>query len=148
MSDPDVSASPTSDLAARLLAEMPYAVESGVVLTEARPEIARGLLEWSAGRCTAGGMLHGGALMTLADTVGAVCGYLNLPEGAGTATIESKTNFFRGAGQGTVRAEARPLHVGGTLIVVQTDVYDDRGRRVSQTTQTQAVIVPRPPAAR
>lgn len=59
MSDPNVPASSPPDLAARLLAEMPYAVESGVVLTETRPEVARGRLDWSAGRCTAGGMLHG-----------------------------------------------------------------------------------------
>ncbi|MYS33693.1 uncharacterized protein (TIGR00369 family) [Streptomyces sp. KhCrAH-43] len=130
---------------AELLVQMPFAVASGVELSEARPEVVRGSLGWSAERCTAGGILHGAALMTLTDTVGAVCGYLNLPEGAGTATIESKTNFFRGVSGGTVHAEAKPLHVGGTLIVVQTDVRDDRGRRVVQTTQTQAVTTARPP---
>ncbi|HTC82653.1 MAG TPA: PaaI family thioesterase, partial [Acidimicrobiia bacterium] len=84
--------------------------------------------------------LHGGALMTLADTVGAVCAFLNLPEGGSTSTIESKTNFFRGVRGGAVRAVARPLHAGRTTVVVQTDLYDDDGRRVSQTTQTQAVL--------
>ncbi|MFJ9624659.1 PaaI family thioesterase [Streptomyces sp. NPDC101181] len=147
MSDQNIaSTDEPSPAAAELLAQMPFAVASGVELSEVRPETVRGRLDWSAERCTAGGILHGGALMTLADAVGAVCGYLNLPEGAGTATIESKTNFFRGVASGTVHAEAKPLHVGGTLIVVQTDVRDDRGRRVVQTTQTQAVIAPRPPS--
>ncbi len=76
---------------AELLAQMPFAVASGgVELSEARPEVVRGSLGWSAERCTAGGILHGAALMTLTDTVGAVFGYLNLPEGAGTATIDRR----------------------------------------------------------
>jgi uncharacterized protein (TIGR00369 family) len=78
--------------------------------------------------------------MTLADTLGAVCAFLNLPDGATTSTIESKTNFFRGVRQGSVTATARPLHVGRTTIVVQTDVRDDAGKRVALVTQTQAVI--------
>ncbi|WP_439145201.1 PaaI family thioesterase [Streptantibioticus silvisoli] len=143
----DGSGTGRDDLAAGLLAAMPYAVALGVELTEARPQVARGRLEWSAERCTAGGVLHGGALMALADSVGAVCAYLNLPAGAGTATVESKTNFFRAVRQGGVRAVAKPLHVGGTFIVVQTDLYDDHDRRVGQTTQSQAVIAPRPAPA-
>jgi uncharacterized protein (TIGR00369 family) len=82
--------------------------------------------------------------MALADTVGAVCAYLNLPEGAVTATVESKTNFFRGVRAGTLHATARPLHVGRSFIVVQTDLTDDSGRAIGQTTQTQAVIAPAP----
>jgi uncharacterized protein (TIGR00369 family) len=78
--------------------------------------------------------------MATADTVGAVCAFLNLPEGANTSTIESKTNFFRGVREGAVRAVTRPLHVGRTTIVVQTDLTDDQGKRVAQVTQTQAVI--------
>ena len=65
------------------------------------------------------------------------------PPEASTTTLESKTNFFRGVREGTVRAVARPLHVGRTSIVVQTDLYDDRDRRVAQVTQTQAVLTPR-----
>jgi uncharacterized protein (TIGR00369 family) len=68
---------------------------------------------------------------------------LNLPEGAWTSTIESKTNFFRAVRDGHVEATARPLHVGRTTIVVQTDLFDAEGRRVAQTTQTQAVLLPR-----
>ena len=119
---------------------MPFAIASGVEITAAGADEVGGQLAWAPERCTSFGVLHGGALMTLADTVGAVCAFLNLPEGASTSTIESKTNFFRGVRRGSVRATARPLHVGRTTVVVQTDCYDDDGRRVSQTTQTQAVL--------
>ncbi len=129
---------------ADLIAAMPFAVALGITLTAAAPQRATGELRYAPERCTAGGVLHGGAVMALADTVGAVCAYLNLPEGAATATIESKTNFFRGVGAGTLHASARPLHVGRSFIVVQTDLADDSGRAIGQTTQTQAVITPRP----
>ncbi|MHC5905315.1 PaaI family thioesterase [Streptomyces sp. S6] len=123
-----------------LLAAMPFARRIGVRLHEAAPEEVVGSLEWSAEGCTVGGTLHGGALMTLADSVGAVCAFLNLPEGAGTSTVESKTNFLRGVRSGRVTATARPLHVGGTLIVVQTELRGDEGKLVGQTTQTQIVL--------
>ena len=88
--------------------------------------------------------MHGGALMTLADSVGAVCAFLNLPAGASTSTIESKTNFMRGVREGAAVATASPVHVGRTTIVVQTDIRDSAGKRVALVTQTQAVIEPRP----
>jgi uncharacterized protein (TIGR00369 family) len=120
---------------------MPFGALLGVQLDDASPDEVRGSLDWSLERCTAGGILHGGALMGLADSLGGLCAYLNLPEGAtATATIESKTNFFRAVREGRVRAVARPLHVGRTFIVVQTDLTDDEGRRVAQVTQTQAVL--------
>jgi uncharacterized protein (TIGR00369 family) len=97
-------------------------------------------MDWREDRCTAGGVLHGGALMTLADSLGGICAFLNLPEGAGTSTIESKTNFLRAVKGGTARATARPLHVGRQTIVVQTEVRDDAGRLVAFVTQTQAVL--------
>jgi 1,4-dihydroxy-2-naphthoyl-CoA hydrolase len=79
--------------------------------------------------------------MAFADTLGGVCAFLNLPEGAtSTATVESKTNFFRAVREGRVEGVTRPLHVGRTLIVVQTDLRDDDQRRVAQVTQTQAVL--------
>ena len=121
---------------------MPFSAGIGIELTAATPEEAAGRLAWRPELCTAAGLLHGGALMALADSVGAVCAFLNLPEGANTSTIESKTNFFRGVREGVVHATARPLHVGRTTIVVQTDILDERGKRVTQTTQTQAVIAP------
>jgi 1,4-dihydroxy-2-naphthoyl-CoA hydrolase len=122
---------------------MPFGALLGVEVDEASPGEVRGGLQWAAERCTAGGVLHGGALMGLADSLGGLCAYLNLPEGAtGTATVESKTNFFRGVREGRVTGTARALHVGRTFIVVQTDLRDDQGRHVAQVTQTQAVLSP------
>jgi len=79
--------------------------------------------------------------MGLADAAGAYCAFLNLPAGAGgTATIESKTNFFRAVREGHVHARSRPLHRGRTTIVVETDVFDDADKHVARVTQTQAVL--------
>jgi 1,4-dihydroxy-2-naphthoyl-CoA hydrolase len=131
--------------AEQIAATIPYAAALGITLDEATPDRARGTLAWSPERCTTSGVMHGGAIMSLADTVGAVCAFLNLPPGANTATVESATNFFRGVRGGTLHAEARPLHVGRSFIAVRTELTDDEGRLVGQTTQTQAVIAPRPP---
>jgi 1,4-dihydroxy-2-naphthoyl-CoA hydrolase len=129
----------TADLGAQLIDSMPFARSLGIRIDAAAAAEVAGGLEWAPERCTAGGVLHGGALMTLADSLGAACAFLNLPAGATTSTIESKTNFFRAVTAGSVRGVARPLHVGGSTIVVQTDLYDDDDRRVAQVTQTQAV---------
>ena len=118
----------------------------GIELTRADPSEVRGRLAWREEVCTLGGVMHGGALMALADTVGAVCAVLNLPPGASTSTIESKTNFFRAVRGGNVEAVSRPLHVGRMTIVVQSDLYDSEQRRVAQVTQTQAVLSPKPPS--
>jgi uncharacterized protein (TIGR00369 family) len=124
-----------------LLSSMPFALANGVELAAASVDEVVGTLDWSLDRCTAGGVLHGGALMTLADSLGAILAFLNLPEGAqGTSTIESKTNLFRGVRTGSVTGTASVLHAGRSTIVVQTDVRDDEGRRVALTTQTQAVL--------
>jgi 1,4-dihydroxy-2-naphthoyl-CoA hydrolase len=120
---------------------MPFSEGLGIALERAEPGDVVGTLAWSAERCTTGGILHGGALMALADTIGAICAYLNLPDGASTATIESKTNFLRGVRSGGVRATARPVHVGSRTIVVQTDVADDQDRPVALVVQTQAVLL-------
>src|SRR5271165_2420151 len=118
---------------------MPLAGLLGVELLEASSEIVRGRLEWAPERCTAGGLLHGGALMALADSCGGVCAFLNLPEGStGTATIESKTNFVRAVRDGAVVANTRPLHAGRTLIVVESELTDVADRLVAKVTQTQA----------
>lgn len=124
---------------AELVAAMPFAQAVGVRIDAVTPEEVTGRLAWTAGGCTVGGVLHGGALMTLADSLGAVCAFANLPPGATTSTIESKTNFFRPVVEGEVRAVSRPLHAGRSTIVVQTDLSDAAGRRVAQVTQTQAV---------
>jgi len=122
---------------------MPFAKLIGAELVSASPEEVRGRVEWAPERCTTAGILHGGVLMALADSTGAYCAVLNLPSGAGTATIESKTNFFRAVREGFVESVSVPLHVGRTTIVVQTDLLDDRGRRVARVTQTQAVLTSR-----
>jgi len=122
-------------------AAMPFAQRLGVEVESATAQEVRGSLDWAADLCTAGGLLHGGALMALADSVGGLFAYLNLPEGAsGTATIESKTNFFRPVREGRIVALARPLHVGRTFVVVQTNLSDAAEKPVAQVTQTQAVL--------
>jgi 1,4-dihydroxy-2-naphthoyl-CoA hydrolase len=131
---------------ADLVAMIPYAGTLGLVLDEATPQLVRGSLRWSPGLCTTGGAMNGGAVMSLADNVGALCAFLNLPPGAGTATVDSATNFFRGVRAGALRATARPLHVGRSFVVVRTELTDDEGRAVGQTTQTQAVLAPHPSA--
>lgn len=123
-----------------LLALMPFAAATGITLDAAAPEEVRGRLAWAPERCTAGGLMHGGALMTLADTVGAVCAFLNLPAGASTSTVSSTTSLMRGVRSGAAHAVARPLHVGRSFITVSVDLTDDEGRPVAHVTQTQAVL--------
>ena len=123
-----------------LLASMPLAVLLGIELVRAEADGVEGTMSWDAERTTAAGVLHGGALMTLADTLGAVCAFLNLPEGAGTSTIESKTNFFRAVREGTLTGRSRPVHVGRRTIGVQTEVRDAADKLVALTFQTQAVL--------
>ncbi len=125
---------------AELQAMIPFAVKLDIELVSASAGEVVGRLVWREDLCTTGGGLHGGALMSLADNLGGVCAYLNLPPGAGTATISSSTNFLRAVLEGEVTAAARPLRVGRSVIVVQTEVRDDEDRLVAQTTQAQAVI--------
>jgi len=126
-----------------LIDMMPFAAGLGVVLDAAAPDEIRGRMPWAPERCTTGGVLHGGALMALADSLGGICAFLNLPPGALTATTSSATVFTRAVRSGEVTAVTRPLHVGRSTIVVQTDLTDDAGRRVAQVTQTQAVLAGR-----
>lgn len=119
---------------------IPLAGVLGIEVVEAKPDEVKGTMPWRAELCTSATVLHGGAIMAFADTLGAVCASLNLPEGALTTTIESKTNFFRAVTEGVVEAVSRPLHVGRRTIVVQTDLTRGDGKRVAQVTQTQAVI--------
>ena len=119
---------------------MPFAELLGIELDRASPSEVAGRLRWREELCTAGKLLHGGALMSLADSLGGLCAYLNLPTGASTATISSSTNLLRAVRDGQVIARARPLRVGRTVIVVQTDCSDEDSRLIAQTTQAQAVI--------
>lgn len=119
---------------------MPFTATIGAEALAAAPSEVRTRVAWEPSRCTAGGLIHGGVLMTLADATGAWCAFLHLPEGGSTTTIESKTNFLRAVRSGHVTATARPLHAGRTTIVVDTELRDDEGRLVARTTQTQAVL--------
>jgi uncharacterized protein (TIGR00369 family) len=134
--DPDA----TGGSLAELVAMMPFTAGLGVVLDAAGPGEVRGRMAWAPELCTTGGLLHGGALIALADSLGGICAYLNLPPGARTATTSSAAVFIRGVRDGEVTAVARPLQVGRTVIVVQTDLSDQAGRRVAQVTQSQAVL--------
>ncbi len=120
---------------------MPLAGLLGVERVDETPGEVRARLAWREGLCTAGGVMHGGALMALADCAAGVCAYLNLPDGAaGTATIQSSTNFLSPVRDGYVEAVSRPLKVGRTVIVVETQIVDAEGRAVARVVQSQAVL--------
>ena len=130
-----------AELTQTVRAAMPYAETLGLELLAASPDEVRGRVAWEERLTTVSGLLHGGVLMGLADTIGAYCAYLNLPEGStATATIESKTNFFAAVRSGVIEARSRPLHRGSRTIVIETDVYDEAGKHVARVTQTQAVL--------
>lgn len=120
--------------------QMPLSRLLGLEVLSATPTevVAKGF--WRPEHCTAGGLVHGGYLMAIADSVGALCAFLNLAEGATTSTIESKTNFMRPVSSGDIRFVAEPVHVGRSAIVVQTDAFRYDDKLVSRTSQTQAVI--------
>lgn len=123
---------------------MPLCRTLGIEAVALEPDHVRLVLAWSPELCTAGDVLHGGVIMALADSAGAACAFLNLPEGStATSTIESKTNFLGAVTGGTVSATARPLHAGRSTIVVETETRDETERLVAKTIQTQAVIHPR-----
>lgn len=123
-----------------LLDLVPFTATLGMKFASAEPDEVVGLLDWAPGLCTAGGALNGGALMSLADNVGGLVAFLNLPPDSTTSTIESKTNFLRAVTEGQVRAVGRPLHVGSRTITVRTELFDDRDRLVAHVVQTQAVL--------
>jgi uncharacterized protein (TIGR00369 family) len=113
----------------------------GMRLSEATPELVKASLEVRPEICTVGGILHGGAIMAFADTLGAVATILNLPPDGRTTTIESKTNFLGPARAGTqVIGECTPLHRGKTTMIWQTRVLADDGKLVAFVSQTQFVL--------
>jgi uncharacterized protein (TIGR00369 family) len=117
---------------------IPFAAELGIELLEASPEVVRARLDWTPERTTTADIMHGGAIMSLADTCGGIGAFVNLPAGAtGTATIESKTNFLRAVRGGSITGTTRPLHRGRTLIVLETEVTRDDGKLAAKVTQTQ-----------
>ena len=122
----------------QLHALVPLAAMLGLRVASASAQEVTVEIDHRPDLCTAGGVLHGGTMMALADTTGAVCALLNLPAGATTTTVESKTNLLAAVRGGTVTATATPLHVGSTLMVVETAVHREDGRLAAKTTQTQA----------
>lgn len=116
----------------------------GIELVEVTPDKVVARLAVRPELCTTGGILHGGSIMAFADTLGAIGTVANLPPGATTATIESKTNFVGGAASGTsVTGEATPVHKGRTTQVWQTRITGEGGKLVALVTQTQIVMPPR-----
>ena len=130
----------TEDLTALIQDAVPLAAHLGFEAVESGPGAVVLAGRWAPEHCTAAGVLHGGYLMTLADTAAAALAFTNLPDGATTATIEAKTNFLAAVREGAVTARAELVHKGRTTIVLQVDIRDDDGRLVSRTLQTQAVI--------
>jgi uncharacterized protein (TIGR00369 family) len=120
---------------------MPFAQHLGLIVDQASPDEVIARLEWAPHLCTVAGIMHGGVLMSLADTAGALVTFLGLPAGATTATITSTSQLFRPVTGGTVRAVAVPLHRGRTTVTAQTSLYNSEHRLVAQTTQIQAIRV-------
>ena len=121
---------------------MPFAQQLGLEMTSAAPDRVAATLTVTEALCTTGRIMHGGAIMSVADTLGAIGAYLNLPDGAkATTTIESKTNFLGAARLGaTVTAVTTPVHVGSRTSVWQTKLTNDEDRAVALVTQTQLVL--------
>jgi 1,4-dihydroxy-2-naphthoyl-CoA hydrolase len=122
---------------------MPFAKLMGVTIIEARVEGVIAELFVREDLCTSNSILHGGAVMAFADSVGAVATFLNLPPGANTTTIESKTNFVAALRAGeTARAECSPVHIGRTTMVWQTRILRPNGKLCAIVTQTQMILHP------
>jgi uncharacterized protein (TIGR00369 family) len=120
---------------------LPFAELIGLRFLSATPDRVTAEMLVREDLCTRPAVLHGGALMAFADTLGACATVLNLPEGASTTTIESKTNFFAPAPAGTkVTGESLPLHRGKRTMVWQTRVTSETGRLIAMITQTQMVL--------
>jgi len=131
------------DIGKRILGNQPFPTLMGVEVLSAEKDAVRAKLVVRSDLCTAGNIMHGGAIMAFADTLGAIGTVLNIPREAGTTTIESKTNFLSAAREGTtVHAEATPIHVGKKTCVFQTRITREDGKLVAIVTQTQMVLLP------
>ncbi len=120
---------------------VPFAKYMGIRITRAEPDLVCGEMDVTENKCTFPGILHGGAIMSFADNLGALGTVINLPEGGQTTTIESKTNFLRGIPAGTTaRAESRPVHKGRRTMVWRTDIFTADGKLAATVTQTQMVL--------
>ena len=120
---------------------LPFSKLMGLTVVSVAPDCVKAELPVREELCTRPAVLHGGAVMAFADTLGAIATMANLPEGAGTTTIESKTNFFAAIPAGDVaKAECTPLHRGRTTMVWQTKITRADGRLAAIVTQTQLVL--------
>jgi 1,4-dihydroxy-2-naphthoyl-CoA hydrolase len=120
---------------------MPFSKLMGVEVTESSKERVIGKLVVREDLCTAGGILHGGAIMAFADALGAIGGFLNLEPGTRTTTLESKTNFLGAAPVGmTVTGETTPVHVGKKTSVWSTRITNDKGKPIALVLQTQITV--------
>jgi uncharacterized protein (TIGR00369 family) len=120
---------------------LPFARLLGLELVTVTPDRVEAILQVREELCTHPAVLHGGAVMALADTLGAIATVANLAEGSTTTTIESKTNFFAAIPVGdTARAECTPLHRGRTTMVWQTRITRSDGRVAALVIQTQLVM--------
>ncbi|HEV2100983.1 MAG TPA: PaaI family thioesterase [Stellaceae bacterium] len=130
------------DMLARIQQEtLPFAKLLGIEFTGASPDRIVAQMTVREDLCTRPAVLHGGAVMAFADTLGAVGTIVNLPDGATTTTIESKTNFIAPAPVGMqVVGEATPVHRGRRTMIWQTRVTTPAGRLVALVTQTQLVL--------
>ena len=121
---------------------LPFSKLLGLSIVSVAPDCVKAELPVREDLCTRPSVLHGGAVMAFADTLGAIATMANVPEGAGTTTIESKTNFFAAIPAGDVaKAECTPLHRGRTTMVWQTRITRGDGRLAAIVTQTQLVLL-------
>jgi 1,4-dihydroxy-2-naphthoyl-CoA hydrolase len=121
--------------------KLPFADVLGIQYIEATPDRVKAQLTVRDELCTIPAILHGGAIMAFADTLGAAATFINLPSGASTTTIESKTNFFAPAPVNTtVTGECTPLHKGKRTMVWQTRITGESGKLLAVVTQTQMVL--------
>jgi uncharacterized protein (TIGR00369 family) len=120
---------------------MPFAAALGIRLAESSPRQVVGDMFVRADLCTTNAILHGGAVMAFADSLGAVAAMLNIPQGAGTTTLESKTNFISAVRAGdTARGVCEPVHLGRATMVLQTKIFRGDGKLAAVVTQTQMTL--------
>lgn len=121
----------------------PFAKKMGVRMTRVTKERIEGEMEVTSDLCTIPECLHGGAMMAMADNMGGIGAFINMPPGATTSTVESKTNFLRAVPQGqTVKAVTTPVNIGRTLQVWKTEIFREDGKLAAVVMQTQIVKAP------
>ncbi len=131
------------DIGKRILTNQPFPTLMGVEILSAEPDRVRAQIVVRADLCTAGHIMHGGAIMAFADALGAIGAVLNMPREANTTTIESKTNFIGAAKEGTtVIGDCTPVHVGKRSSVWTTRIARQDGKLVAIVTQTQLILLP------